>query len=122
MPNVSFLKTFAAAWNSRDIDAIMMYMAADGVFISAAGERAEGGQRVRAAFSRLFAAFPDAHWESENHYVRGNRGVSEWVFSGTDAEDGTVVEKKGCAIFTFRDGKIVVKDTYMKGARNERPG
>ena len=122
MPNVSFLKTFAATWNSRDIDAIMMYMAADGVFISAAGERAEGSQRVRAAFSRLFDAFPDACWENENHYVRGNRGVSEWVFSGTDAEDGTVVEKKGCDIFTFRDGKIAVKDTYMKGARDERPG
>ena len=122
MPNVSFLKTFAATWNSRDIDAIMMYMAADGVFISAACERAEGGQRVRAAFSRLFVAFPDALWESENHYVRGNRSVSVWVFSGTDAEDGTVVEKKGCAIFTFRDGKIAVKNTYMKGARNEGSG
>ena len=98
------------------------YMAADGVFISAAGERAEGSQRVRAAFSRLFAAFSDARWESENHYVRGNRGVSEWVFSGTNAEDGTVVERKGCDIFTFQDGKIAVKDTYMKGARDERPG
>ena len=42
------------------------------------------------------------------------RSVSEWVFVGTDAEDGTVVKDRGCDVFTFKDGKILVKDTYLK--------
>jgi|GEM_PF-2245892 hypothetical protein len=38
MPSVEFLQAFAAAWNRHDIDAIMMYMAEDGVFVSSSGE------------------------------------------------------------------------------------
>lgn len=114
MPNVPFLKTFADAWNRHDIDSLMVHMAEDGVFISSSGARAEGSEAVREAFASVFESFPDARWDGDTHFVSGNRGVSEWVFSGTDAEDGSAVEEQGCDIFTFRDGKIAVKDTYLK--------
>ena len=114
MPNVVFLKEFADAWNRHDLDAIMMHMAEDGVFIASGGTRAEGADAVRKAFSSVFEFFPDARWGDGCHFVDGDRGLSEWVFSGTDAEDGSVVEEKGCDVFTFRDGKIVVKDTFLK--------
>jgi len=39
--------------------------------------------------------------------------VSEWTFTGTD-KDGTSVEVNGCDIFTFRDGKILIKDSFRK--------
>ena len=45
--------------------------------------------------------------------VAGDRGVSEWTFTGTD-KDGTSVEVIGCDIFSFRDGKILVKNSYRK--------
>ena len=45
--------------------------------------------------------------------VCGDRGVSEWKFTGTRA-DGTRVEANGCDLFTFRNGKIAVKDAYRK--------
>ena len=114
MPTVPFLKSFAEAWNRHDIDALMAQMAVDGVFISSSGARAEGDEAVRAAFAGVFEAFPDARWENDVHFVSGDRCVSEWVFTGTDAEDGTAVEERGCDVFTFRDGKIQVKDTYLK--------
>jgi ketosteroid isomerase-like protein len=114
MPDVSFLKAFADAWNRHDLDAIMMHMAGDCVFISSSGTRAEAADAVRGAFSAVFECFPDARWGDDVHFVSGDRGVSEWVFSGTDAEDGSVVEVKGCDVFTFCDGKIVVKDTFLK--------
>ena len=114
MSNVAFLKAFADAWNRHDIDSLMMHMAEDGVFISSSGARAEGSKAVREAFASVFEAFPDARWAGDTHFVSGNRGVSEWVFSGTDAEDGSVVEERGCDLFTFRDFKIVVKGTYLK--------
>jgi ketosteroid isomerase-like protein len=39
--------------------------------------------------------------------------VSEWTFTGTRA-DGTRVEVHGCDLFTFRDGKIALKNSYRK--------
>ena len=114
MPDVEFLKSFADAWNSHDVDALMQHMAEDGVFVSSGGARAEGSEAVRKAFAAVFDAFPDAHWDEAAHFVSGDRGVSEWTLSGTDAEDGTQVEERGCDIFTFQDGKILLKDTYLK--------
>jgi ketosteroid isomerase-like protein len=45
--------------------------------------------------------------------VAGDRGVSEWLFRGTTAE-GRKVEVNGCDLFTFRNGKIAVKSSYLK--------
>jgi ketosteroid isomerase-like protein len=39
--------------------------------------------------------------------------VSEWTFTGTRA-DGSRVEVNGCDVFTFREGKIAVKNSYRK--------
>ncbi len=114
MPSVSFLKEFADAWNRHDLDALMEHMAEDGVFISSSGSRVEGREAVYEAFASVFEAFPDARWESGTHFVSGNRGLSEWIFSGTDDEDGAVVKEKGCDVFTFENGKILIKDTYLK--------
>ena len=116
MPDVPFLEAFADAWNRHDIDSLMTHMAEEGVFISSSGACAGGPRAVREAFATMFESFPDARWEEVSHFVSGSRGVSEWVFSGTDAEDGTAVKEKGCDIFTFQEGKIMVKDTYLKQA------
>jgi steroid delta-isomerase-like uncharacterized protein len=112
------LDRFAEAWNRHDLDALMSMMTDDCVFEASAGpqadgQRSEGQQEVRAAFAAVFAAFPDAHWAEPRHFVAGNRGVSEWTFSGT-RRDGTRVEVTGCDLFTFRDGRIAIKNSYRK--------
>jgi ketosteroid isomerase-like protein len=45
--------------------------------------------------------------------VAGDRGVSEWLFTGTTS-DGKKVEVNGCDVFTFKDGKIALKNSYFK--------
>ena len=114
MATEAFLRSFADAWNRHNVDDLMAHMADHGVFISSSGTRAEGSTDVRAAFAAIFEMFPDATWTEDSHFVSGDRGLSEWTFSGTDADDGEVVKEKGCDVFTFRDGKIVVKDTFLK--------
>ncbi len=59
------------------------------------GERHEGQAAVRAAFAAVFEQYPDAQWGNAAHFVAGNRGVSEWTFTGT-LKDGTRVEVTGC--------------------------
>lgn len=112
------LQAFADAWNRHDVDALMSFMTEDCVFESSAGAQACGNryvgrQAVRASFAEVWAVFPDAHWGSARHFALGDRGVSEWTFTGT-ASDGTRVEVHGCDLFTFRDGKILCKDSYRK--------
>lgn len=117
-PLIDLLDRFADAWNRHDLDALMAMMTDDCVFDASAGphvegERAKGAQAVRAAFAAVFEAFPDAHWANARHFVAGSRGVSEWTFSGTRT-DGRRVEVNGCDLFTFRDGRIAVKNSYRK--------
>lgn len=124
MPNAiaevatDLLQHFADAWNRHDVDGLMSFMTDDCVFEASAGPdvngtRYAGRDAVRSSFAEVWTTFPDAHWSSARHFVIGDRGVSEWTFTGTRA-DGTHVEVHGCDLFTFRDGKIAVKDSYRK--------
>jgi steroid delta-isomerase-like uncharacterized protein len=112
------LQAFADAWNRHDVDALMTFMTDDCVFDASAGPdacgtRYAGREAVRAGFAEVWATFPDAHWGGARHFVRGDRGVSEWTFTGT-RKDGTRVEVSGCDLFWFREGKIAVKNSYRK--------
>lgn len=115
---VETLDAFARAWNRHDGDAIMAFMTEDCVFESSAGPdicgtRYVGREAVRAGYVEVWTAFPDAQWLNARHRVCGDRGLSEWTFTGTRT-DGARVEVHGCDLFTFRDGKIAVKDSYRK--------
>jgi len=115
---IDLLQTFADAWNRHDVDALMSCMTEDCVFMASAGPDVcgthyAGREAVRAGFSEVWATFPDAHWGNARHFVHGERGVSEWTFTGTRA-DGTRVEVWGCDLFTLRDGKIALKNSYRK--------
>lgn len=112
------LQAFADSWNRHDADALMLFMTDDCVFESSAGadvfgSRYVGRDAVRAGFAEVWEVFPDAHWGNARHFVHGDRAVSEWTFTGTRA-DGTRVEVQGCDLFTLRDGKILLKNSYRK--------
>jgi steroid delta-isomerase-like uncharacterized protein len=109
---------FGNGWNRHDVDFLMTFMADDCVFESTAGPevygtRHAGRERVRQAFARVFEVFPDARFGDARHFVAGNRGLSEWLFTGTSAE-GKKVEVNGCDVFTFEGDKIALKSSYFK--------
>lgn len=115
---VETLEAFADAWNRHDADALMSFMSEDCVFEASAGPdvcgtRYVGREAVRAGYVEVWTTFSDAHWGTARHFVHGDRGVSEWIFTGTRA-DGTRVEVHGCDLFTLRDGKITLKNSYRK--------
>ena len=109
---------FTEGWNRHDVDRLMTFMTDDCVFESASGPEAcdtrhAGRARVREAFARLFASVPDVAFGDLRHLVAGDRGLSEWVFTGT-GRDGKRVEVNGCDVFTFRGDKIAVKSSFLK--------
>lgn len=112
------LDAFANAWNRHDLDTLMSMMTDDCVFQASAGNAADGEthrgrEAVRAAFAAVFEQYPDAHWGNPRHFVAGDRGVSEWTFTGT-LNDGRRVEVTGCDLFTFRNGRIAIKNSFRK--------
>ena len=116
--STEFLQAFADAWNAHDLDAMMSFMADECVFQLSAGpdvdgKRYEGSENVRAGYKAVLEAFPDGRWRDASHFVAGDRGVSEWTFTATGV-DGKPIEVRGCDLFTFRDGKIAVKNSFRK--------
>lgn len=115
---IQFLQAFADAWNRHDVDDLMTFMTDDCIFESSGGDepcgtRYEGREAVRMGYAKAWKDFPDAQWSDARHFLSGNRGVSEWIFSGTQA-GGKRVEVVGCDLFTFRDGKIAIKNSFRK--------
>ncbi len=116
--DVQFLEKFGDAWNRHDIDALMSFMADECEFHAVAGPDLMGRsfigrEAVREGFQLAWQTFPDAAWLDGQHFVCGDRGVSEITFSGTKA-DGSRIEARMVDVFTFRDGKITVKNAFRK--------
>lgn len=106
------------AFNRHDVDGVMTHFADDCVFYTVGGPevfgaKIEGAKAIADAFSAVWAGMKDAHWDHHSHFVSGDRAVSEWIFSGTDA-NGMRVEAQGADLFTLRDGKIIVKQALRK--------
>jgi taurine dehydrogenase small subunit len=115
---IEMLRAIAAAFDNHDLDQIVSFFADDTVFESPRGSepwgtRFEGIDAVREAFAGRFNGIPDVRYQQDEHFVDGDRGASEWTLSGTTTA-GQPVEVRGCDLWTFRDGQIVLKDSYWK--------
>jgi hypothetical protein len=73
---------------------------------------------VRRLLATRFEGIPDVHYSDDRHFVCGDRGVSEWLLSGT-TRGGDEVRVRGCDLFEFDAGKIVCKDSFWKIVEQE---
>ena len=115
---VERLRDFLDAFNRHDLDAIMEFFTDDCVFDfprgpAPRGTHAEGRTQVRALLATRFEGLPDVHCGDDRHFVSGDRGVSEWLLTGT-TKNGVRISVRGCDLFEF-DGELVRrKDSYWK--------
>ena len=112
------IQDVTAAFDRHDLDAIMALFADDAVFESPRGSdpwghRFVGKDEIREAFASRFSGIPDVRYTGDEHFVDGDRGATEWTLSGTTTS-GERIEVRGCDLWTFRDGKIVKKDSFWK--------
>jgi len=109
---------FNDAFNRHDVDAIMALMTDDCVFENTSpapnGQRYEGQDAVRAFWEGMFAATPDAHFETEEFFTTDDRCTVRWRYTYT-ASDGTTGHIRGVDVFRIRDGKVAEKLAYVKG-------
>jgi ketosteroid isomerase-like protein len=117
--NVETLGRVLDAFNAHDLDRIMSHFSEDCVFESPRGpdrwgRRFVGKDEVRRGLGARFEGIPDVSYGDGDHFVSGNRGVSEWTLTGTTVE-GERIDVRGCDLWTFGDdGKIVRKNSFWK--------
>jgi ketosteroid isomerase-like protein len=112
------LEALVDAFNAHDLDRIMNFFAPDCVLEMPRGPdpwgtRFEGLAAVREGLRGRFTGTPDVRYGEATHNVDGNTGFSRWTLTGTTPAGGRL-EVHGCDFYTFRDGKIVRKDSYWK--------
>lgn len=114
------LTELCSAFNAHDLDRIMAFFAEDCVLEMPRGSkpwgsRFEGKTEVRKALATRFEGLPDVHYGHEEHFVdpAADTGISKWLLTGT-TRDGGKKEVQGCDFYTFRDGKVIRKDSYWK--------
>lgn len=108
------------AFNAHDLDRIMAFFAEGCVLEMPRGDmpwgsRFEGKADVRAALATRFDGLPDVHYGDAQHFVdeAAGTGMSKWTLTGT-TRDGEKKHLRGCDFYTFREGKVIRKDSYWK--------
>lgn len=106
---------FGSAFDRSDVDAVMASMTTDCVFESTAppdGQRHEGQEAVRQAWTDFFAASRGAVFETEELIVTDDRAIARWRYTWAPGADGHV---RGIDLFRVQDGKVAEKLSYVKG-------
>jgi ketosteroid isomerase-like protein len=116
--SIDTLRAVLGAFNAHDVDRIMAFFSADCVLEMPRGpdpwgSRYVGAAAVKEGLRSRFAGIPDVRYEDDTHFVSGDIGVSQWTLRGT-SRSGEPIEVRGCDFYTFRNGKIVKKDSYWK--------
>jgi ketosteroid isomerase-like protein len=110
------IEHFNDAFNRHDADALALFLTDDTVFENTAppdGKRFEGKAAVVEYWRQWFARHPDAHFETEEMIVSGDRAVALWIYRKTRENQPWHV--RGVDVFTVRDGKVAAKLAYVKG-------
>ena len=112
------LKIILEAFNRHDLDAIMEFFADDAVLYMPKGSTPQGQiysgkTAVREGLASRFKGIPDVHYSEDEHWVCGNRGVSQWTLTGTTSEN-IKLNVRGCDLWTFHEGKIIQKNSFWK--------
>ncbi len=109
------LNDLLSAFNRHDLDGVMQHFAENAIMVAASGANGngqviEGADAIRGFFAKRFESLADMRWTSVAEFVSGDRAVTEWRVQSPSAG----IDALGCDLWTFRDGKVLVKDTYLK--------
>ena len=116
---MSLLRHFGKAFNKGDIEGILECVTEDFQWRLAEGPDAPDGKvvsgkdAVRAALQERDLTTKEIKFSETSIHFTEEKVFGCFRATG-ELGDGTVVDQRGIDIYTFRDGKIAVKDSYWK--------
>ncbi|MCV2368895.1 nuclear transport factor 2 family protein [Roseateles oligotrophus] len=111
------LERFLSAWSTRDPEAVLLAAHPDFVYQASVGP--EPGSRwsspaeLRQGLAAMFAHDQGAEVDILECKIDGDAGHLLWRYRFKRA-DGTEDMQLGCDLLRFRDGRLVLKDSYRK--------
>jgi ketosteroid isomerase-like protein len=113
------VERFNAAFNRRDVDAVMALSTEDTVLETTLpkpdGQRFVGHAAVRQYWARFFAETPAARFEAEEIVATGDRCVVRWRFHWGEDRPDAPAHVRGVDLFRIRAGRVSEKLVYVKG-------
>lgn len=120
----AILDRYSAAWNRRDVDAILAFHTEDSVFENhTSGGKAVGKAELRQLLEDVFATFPDLRFAARRVYFGEGVAVLEWTAHATHTQPvkrgarifpptGKQLSWDGMDVLPFRGQLIARKDVY----------
>lgn len=116
---LAVLKQFGKAFNAGDVDGILSCVTDDFEWVLNEGPEAPHGRLVRgrdavaAALAERLRAFSAMRFFDTELIYGDDRVIGTFRIQATRAT-GERIDARGCDIYTFRDGRIARKDSYLK--------
>ncbi len=114
---VELVIRFNDALNAHDVQQMMSYLTDDTIFENTypppEGSRFEGRLAVTFFWEDFFRFDHEQNIAIEEIFACAGRCVMRWIYRWTD--NGVSGYIRGVDIYTFQDGKISAKYSYVKG-------
>jgi ketosteroid isomerase-like protein len=118
----ALFKTFGRAWFKQDLDLMFQVATPDFVWQSPPGtgetapRRAQGRDQIAAEFARRRGQAEGVRFHDVVYHHAEDASFMTFRMTGTLVATGQPFETEGVERYTFRDGKLAVKDVYTKPA------
>jgi len=108
---MSIVREFEAAFNRRDVEALVACFTPAGSYVDNFFGRHAGHAELRAMFARMFHEGTDYRWTMDAIVETEARAAAEWTFGYVVSEAvprsaGRRVRFRGMSLFELQDGKI----------------
>ncbi|MBS0240667.1 MAG: nuclear transport factor 2 family protein [Proteobacteria bacterium] len=113
-------KTFGRAWFKRDVELLYQAVAPDFAWMAcdAGGKvrRITGREQVAAEFAAMGGGNVERRFADVVYHHAPDASFMTFRLIETDKETGAVREEVGVERYTFKGGRIILKDVYRKPA------
>ncbi|MET3664760.1 nuclear transport factor 2 family protein [Caulobacter sp. 1776] len=111
------LQRFIDAWGRRDPDAVAACMAPQAIYSASVGPEPGatyvGREAIRAGVVEMFARDKGGRMQIDTPILMGDVALLTWTYHAPAANDASCAIR-GCDIFRFEEGAIVLKDAFRK--------
>lgn len=116
----ALLKTFGRAWFRRDAELLYQAVTPDFVWLATDGQgnprHITGKSAVASEFAAMGGGDVQRRFEDVAYHHAPDATFMTFRLIETDKASGVVREEQGIERYTFKDGRIAVKDVYRKTA------
>ena len=116
----TLFKSFGRAWFKRDVEALYEVVTEDFAWRSldetGNGQTVSGKEAVGAKLKGGSATLTNVRFEDVFYHHAPDATFMTFRLTATNAETGADHEEHGIERYTFKDGRIAVKDVYRKPA------